>query len=150
MKDYKNIFKILPIPCLLLEAKDGYFFIKDANESYLKVTEKIREELLGKIIPDVFPENPEQLGNDWKEVHNSLNRALISGKPERIDNLRYDMLIPGLNEFEERYWQVESIPILDEITGFVNFILYIALDKTLEFQKRRQRFEIRSKLTVAS
>jgi len=63
------------------------------------------------IIPDVFPENPQQLGSNWKEIHSSLNRVLISGKPDRIDNLRYDMLIPGLNEFEERYWQVENFQL---------------------------------------
>lgn len=146
MKDYKNIFKILPIPCLLLEPKDGYFFIKDANESFFKVTEKTREELLGKIIPDVFPENPEQLGNDWKEIHNSLNRALISGKPERIDNLRYDMLIPGLNEFEERYWQVENIPVINEITGIVDYILFIALDKTSEVLEQMRNPDLMEEL----
>jgi hypothetical protein len=132
MKDYKNIFKILPIPCLLLEPKDGYFFIRDANESFFKVAEKTKEELFGNIIPDVFPENPEQLGCNWKEMHNSLNKVLISGKPERNENIRYDLLIPGLNEFEERYWQVENIPVIDEITGSVNYILFIVLDKTSE------------------
>jgi hypothetical protein len=132
MKDYKIIFDILPIPCLLLEPKDGYFFIKDGNESYFKVAEKTKKELFGKIIPDVFPENPEQLGSNWKEIHNSLNRVLTSGKPEKIDNLRYDLLIPGLNEFEERYWQMENIPVIDEITGRVNYILFIVLDKTSE------------------
>lgn len=137
MKNYKNIFKILPIPCLLLEPKDGYFFIKDANDSYFKVTEKTREELLGKIIPDVFPENPEQLGNNWKEIHDSLNNVLITGKPEKIDNLRYDFLIPCLNEFEERYWRVENIPIIDETSGFVKYILFIALDKTSEFLEKK-------------
>jgi len=138
MKNYKNIFKILPIPCLLLEPKDGYFFIKDANESYFKVAEKTKEELFGMIIPDVFPENPEQLGSNWKEIHSSLNRVLISGKPERIDNLRYDLLIPGLNEFEERYWQMENIPVIDEITGIVNYILFIVLDKTSEVLEQRK------------
>jgi PAS domain-containing protein len=144
MKNYKNIFNILPIPCMLLEPKDGFFFIKDANEIYSKVTEITREELFGMIIPDVFPENPEQLGSNWKELYNSLNRVLISGKPERIDKLRYDLLIPGLNEFEERYWQVENIPVIDEITGIVNCILLIAQDKTSEVME--QNPEIREEL----
>jgi len=146
MKNYQNIFKILPLPCLLLEPKDGYFFIKDANESYFKVTDKIREELIGMIIPDVFPENPEQLGSNWKEIHSSLNRVLISGKPERNYKLRYDLLIPGLNEFEERYWQVENIPVLDEITGVVNYILFIALDKTSEILEQRKSPELEEEL----
>jgi PAS domain-containing protein len=147
MKDYKNIFKILPMPCLLLEPKDGYFFIRDANESCFKVTEKTKEELFGMIIPDVFPENPEQLGCNWKEIHNSLNRVLSSGKPERIDKLRYDLLIPGLNEFEERYWQVENIPLIDEITGIVNHILFIALDITSEALEQGKSPELKEELT---
>jgi len=146
MKNYKNIFNILPMPCLLLQPKDGYFFIKDANEIYFKVTEKAKEELFGMIIPDVFPENPEQLGSNWKEVHSSLNRVLISGKPERIDNLRYDMLIPGLNEFEERYWQVDNIPVIDEITGIVNYIIFTVLDKTSEVLEQRISRELKEEL----
>ena len=150
MENYQNIFKVLPLPCLLLEPKDGYFFIRDANESYSDLTSKAKEELIGMIIPDVFPENPEQLGNNWKEIHTSLNRVFISGKTDRIDNLRYDLLIPGLNEYEEKYWQIENIPIIDETTGFVNFILYITLDKTSEIQKQGQNLEFQSKLTVVS
>jgi len=142
MKNYQNIFKVLPLPCLLLEPKDGYFFIMDANESYFKVTDKIREELIGMIIPDVFPENPEQLGSNWKEIHNSLNKVLISGKPDRIDNLRYDLLIPGLNEFEERYWHMENIPVMDEITGIVNYIIFIALDITSEVLEQGESPEL--------
>jgi len=134
------------MPCLLLQPKDGYFFIKDANEIYFKVTEKAKEELFGMIIPDVFPENPEQLGSNWKEVHSSLNRVLISGKPERIDNLRYDMLIPGLNEFEERYWQVDNIPVIDEITGIVNYIIFTVLDKTSEVLEQRISRELKEEL----
>jgi PAS domain-containing protein len=146
MNNYKNVFDILPIPCLLLEPRDGYFFIKDANESYFKVSEKTKEELFGKIIPDVFPENPEQLGSNWIEIHNSLNRVLISGKPERIDKLRYDLLIPGLNEFEERYWQMENIPVIDEITGIVNYILFVALDKTSEVLEQGGNLELMEEL----
>ncbi len=150
MKNYKNIFNVLPLPCLLLEPKDGYFFISDANVNYSEMTGKVKEELIGMIIPDVFPENPEQLGNNWKEIHDSLNKVLISGKPDKIDNLRYDLLIPDLNEYEERYWQVENIPIVDETTGLVNFILYISLDKTSDFHQQRQSLEIQSKLTEVS
>jgi len=146
MKNYKNIFNIFPIPSLLLEPKDGYFFIKDANEIYIKVTEKTKEELFGMIIPDVFPENPQQLGSNWKEIHSSLNRVLISGKPDRIDNLRYDILIPGLNEFEERYWQVENIPVIDEITGIINYIIFIVLDKTSDVLEQRKICEFKEEL----
>lgn len=133
MKHYKNIFKILPLPCLLLEPKEGYFIIKDANEYYFKVTGKTREELVGMVIPDVLPENPELLGNSWKGIHDSLTNVLLTGKSEKIDALRYDLLIPCINEFEERYWQIENIPIVNETTGLVNYILFIALDKTSEF-----------------
>ena len=141
MKNYQNIFNVLPLPCLLLEPKDGYFFIRDANESYSEVTGKTKENLIGMIIPDVFPENPEQLGNNWKKIHVSLNKVLLTGKLDRIDNLRYDLLIPDLNEFVERFWQVENIPIKDQTSGNVNYILYIAVDKTLEVLEKRKILE---------
>lgn len=137
----------MPLPCLLLEPKDGQFFIRDANESYSGITEKKVEELIGKIIPDVFPENPEQLGNNWKQIHESLNRTLVTGKPDRIDTFRYDFLIPGLNEFEERYWQVENIPIMDEKSGHIIYILYISLEKTSEVLQKRKNLEIQEEVS---
>lgn len=135
------------MPCLLLEPKDGQFLIRDANESYSMITEKKAKELTGKIIPDVFPENPEQLGNNWKQIHESLNKALITGKPDRIDTFRYDFLIPGLNEFEERYWEVENIPILDEISGHISYILCISLDKTSEVLQKRKSLDFQEELS---
>lgn len=141
MKNYQNIFKVLPLACLLLEPKDGNFFIRDANDRYSEVTGMSKQELIGNIIPDVFPENPEQLGNNWKEIHESLNKVLITGKSDKIMNLRYDLLIPGLHEFEERYWQVENIPIVEDTSGNVNYILYSTLDKTSEVMDRRKAEE---------
>ncbi len=146
MNNYKNVFKMLPLPCLLLKPRDGFFYIKDANERFFTLSGKTMEELSGMILPDVFPENPEQLGNSWKELHDSLKNVLLSGKSEKLDNFRYDLLIPCLNEFEESYWQMENIPIADEKTGVVNYILFIALDKTSEFLEHNHPTELTGEL----
>jgi hypothetical protein len=42
------------------------------------------------------------------------------------------MLNCETDEFEEAYWQIENIPIKDETSGMVIYILFIARDKTTE------------------
>jgi hypothetical protein len=56
------------------------------------------------------------------------------------------LLIPGLNEFEEKYWQVENIPVIDEITGIVNYIIFSVLDKTSEVLEQRKSAELKKVL----
>ena len=132
MEIYQEIFNALTFPCLVLEPIGGQFLIRDANREYVNALAKKSEKLFGMSIPDVFPENPEHLGTSWEEIHNSLNKALVSGKPDNIETLRYDLLNCETDEFEEAYWQIENIPVKDKTSGMVTFILFIARDKTSE------------------
>jgi PAS domain-containing protein len=132
MKIYQNIFNALTLPCLVLEPIGGQFLIRDANKEYAKGLAKKSEKLIGMNIPEAFPENPEHLGTSWEAIHNSLNKVLVNGEPDNIEALRYDILNGDTDEFEEAYWQIENIPIKDEISGMLTYILFIARDKTSE------------------
>jgi PAS domain-containing protein len=132
MEIYQDIFNALTLPCLVLEPVGGQFLIRDANKEWLNGVAKKGENLIGMSIPEVFPENPEHLGTTWEEIHTSLNKALVKGEPDHIETLRYDMLNFETDEFEEAYWQIENIPVKDETSGMVTFILFIARDKTSE------------------
>jgi len=117
---------------LVLEPMGGQFLIRDSNKAYVNALAKKDEKLIGMSIPEAFPENPEQLGTSWEAIHNSLNRALVNGEPDKIEALRYDILNGDTDEFEETYWQIENIPIKDETSGMVIYILFIAREKTTE------------------
>lgn len=132
MKTYKDLIDTLSFPCLVLEPKGGQFLIREVNNEYVNAQVKKSEKLIGMSIPEVFQENPEQLGTSWEVIHNSLNNALVKGKPDNIEALRYDLLNCETDEFEEAYWQIENIPIKDESSGMVTYMLFIVRDKTLE------------------
>lgn len=132
MEIYQDIFNALTLPCLVLETVGGQFLIRDANKEWLNGLAKKGENLIGMSIPEVFPENPEHLGTSGEVIHNSLNKAFVKGEPDNIETLRYDMLNCETDEFEEAYWQIENIPIKDETSGMVIYILFIARDKTTE------------------
>ncbi len=132
MKIYQEIFNALTLPCLVLEPIGAQFLIRDANKEYVNALAEKGEKLIGMSIPEVFPENPEHLGTSWEAIHNSLNKALVKGEPDNIEALRYDILNCDTDEFEEAYWQIENIPIKDEISGMVIYILFIAREKTTE------------------
>lgn len=137
MEIYQDIFNSLTYPCFVLEPKEGQFLIREANEEYIDALSKTSEKLIGKSIPEVLPENPEHLGMGWVEIHNSLNKAFLNGEPDNIEALRYDVLIHETEEFEEAYWKIENIPVKDETSGMVAFILFVARDKTLEVLEKK-------------
>jgi len=132
MEIYQDIFNALTYPCFVLEPIGGHFLIREANKEYVNALPKESEKLIGMSIPEVFRENPEHLGTSWEGIHNSLNKALVYGKPDNTEVLRYDLFNCETDEFEEAYWQIENIPVKDETSGMVTFILFIARDKTSE------------------
>ncbi|MFO7719233.1 MAG: PAS domain-containing protein [Gillisia sp.] len=132
MEIYQDLINDLASPFFVLEPIGGQFLIREANKESVKALSKTNEKLIGMSIPDVFPENPEHFGTSWENIHNSLNKAFLNGEPDNIEALRYDLLIYETEEFEETYWQIENIPIKDETSGKVTFILFIARDKTME------------------
>lgn len=136
MEIYQNIFQVSTFPCFLLEPREGQFLIRDVNVAYVDAQAKKYQKLTGMSIPEVFQENPEHLGTSWETIHNSLNKAFLSGQPDTIEILRYDLMNYEIAEFEETYWQIENIPIKNATCGTVTLILFIARDKTLEVLKK--------------
>lgn len=132
MSHYKSIFKNLPFPCLLFEKKKDVFVIKEANTFYCEVTHINGEELSGKVIEEVFPENPISLG--LKEIQESFKIAYKSQESHKIDVLRYDLYDQQNGQYELKYWEIENIFIFDEIknTGYILNVVKDITGKILE------------------
>ncbi len=135
MEIYQDRFNALTFPCFVLEPIRGQFLIREVNKEYVSLS-KTSKKIIGMSITEVFQENPEHLGTSWGKIHNSLNEAFVNGVPDNIETLRYDMLIREIEEFEEAYWQIENIPVKDETSGMVTYILFVVRDKTLEVLKK--------------
>jgi PAS domain-containing protein len=108
--DYAAVFRDLPIPVLLLTPE---FVIADMNLAYLQVAGRTREELLGRVVFDAFPDNPaDPEARPTRDLRASLDRVLATGKPDALSMQKYDVEVsgsPGL--FKQRYWWPVHAPV---------------------------------------
>ncbi|HEX6931446.1 MAG TPA: PAS domain-containing protein [Streptosporangiaceae bacterium] len=111
--DYREVFRTMPGALALLKP-DGT--ILDVNDGYLESSGRSREQLLGRNVFDVFPQNPDDpsvLGP--VQLRDSLGVVVETGERDIMAPVRYDVEDPGRpGEFEERYWAVVNTPIHDQ------------------------------------
>jgi PAS domain S-box-containing protein len=112
--DYQEVFRTMPGATALL-TPDGT--ILDVNDGYLEASGRSREQLLGRNLFDVFPQNPDDpsvLGPD--QLRDSLETVVATGERDVLMPVRYDVEDPGRpGEFEERYWAVVNTPMHDPV-----------------------------------
>ncbi|MBL7498547.1 SpoIIE family protein phosphatase [Frankia sp. CNm7] len=110
--DYEAVFRDLPSATLLLAPE---LIILAANEAYLRVSGRRREDLLGRYLFDAFPDNPEHGSPSGVcGLGVSLRRVLATGERDTMAIQRYDVKTSGHSDvFEERYWSTVNTPVLD-------------------------------------
>ena len=90
--DYAAVFRALPGMVALLTPELVYV---DANDDFLRLTGRAREQLLGRYIFDVFPENPnDPAAAGMRETRESMLRAVATGERDTMALLRYDIEDP--------------------------------------------------------
>ena len=110
--DYRAVFLSLPGMVALLTPDLVY---ADANEDFLRMSGRRREELIGRYLFEVFPDNPnDPAATGARNLEASLRRVLDTGERDTMALQRYDVQSlerPG--EWDERYWSPINAPILD-------------------------------------
>ena len=135
--DYRSILHGLPSLVVILDAE---LTIVDVSSAYTRATMTRREEMVGKRMFEVFPDNPgDSEAAGVNNLHASLRRVLKSAAPDTMAVQRYDVRKPQEDggDFEERYWTVINSPILDK-DGQICYIIHKAEDVT-EFIRLKQR-----------
>lgn len=108
--DFQKVFLSAPSLFLILSTD---FTILDLNDSYEKATMKKREEMIGRNLFEVFPDNPDdKLADGVSNLSQSLHAVLKEKKRHVMAVQRYDVQGPD-GIFEERYWSPINIPILN-------------------------------------
>ncbi len=142
--DFRVLFESAPALFLVL---DPEFTIVAVSDEYAAATLTKREEIVGRNIFDVFPDNPGDAGaTGVGNLSASLERVRQGRTADTMAVQKYDIPIPGGGgAFEERYWSPANKPILDEF-GRLQFIVHRAEDVTefvrLERQGGQQEAEI--------
>lgn len=90
--DYVAVFRALPGMVALLTPDLIY---ADANDDFLRLAGRTREQLLGRYIFDVFPENPnDPAAAGMRETRESMLRVVATGERDTMALLRYDIEDP--------------------------------------------------------
>ncbi|GAA2428073.1 PP2C family protein-serine/threonine phosphatase [Streptomyces macrosporus] len=109
--DYAALFNAIPTPLSVLNPE---LVVVEANQAYLDITGRTREEVLNRPLFEVFPQNPDDPEADGLEnLRASFQRVLDTGKPDTILLQRYDIPVRGEEgRYEERYWSPLNTPVL--------------------------------------
>ncbi|MER5217019.1 SpoIIE family protein phosphatase [Streptomyces sp. NPDC002838] len=109
--DYTAVFQALPGMVALLTSE---LVFADVNEEFLHVAGRKREQVVGRHIFEVFPDNPrDSAATGMRNLEASLRRVLATGERDAMALQRYDVEChdrPG--EWEERYWSPVNAPVL--------------------------------------
>jgi signal transduction histidine kinase/DNA-binding response OmpR family regulator len=134
--DFQAVFDRSPNPYMLLDRELRYVA---ANAAYLHVTASRLEDLLGRNVFEVFPNDPEDPDNrSVRELRESMARVLKRRVPDTLALIPYRVPrhTPTGIVLEERYWSATHTPLLDE-RGEVAFILQHTVDVTELQQLKR-------------
>ena len=85
--DYQAIFAATPNPYMVVDRELRYVA---ANAAYLSVTQSRLEDLLGRRVIDVFPNDPDDPNNDSRtRLRSSLERVIQTGRPDFLPLIPY-------------------------------------------------------------
>ncbi len=124
--DFRRLFEAAPGLYLVLTPE---LRIVAASNAYLRATMTCREDIIGRPLFDVFPDNPAD--PDATGVTNlsaSLERVLRLRCPDAMAIQKYDVKRPD-GRFEERYWSPLNSPVL-AANGSVDGIIHRVEDVT--------------------
>jgi PAS domain S-box-containing protein len=135
---YRDIFYNSEATMLIISTDKPLYTIIDVNNAYLSATNSTREALIGTSVFGAFPPNPtdEESKNIERTIF-SFDQAISTQKPHTMSNYRYDIPVPGTDEFEERWWTSTNTPVTDD-NGNVLYLIHSPINVT-ELYKITQR-----------
>lgn len=132
--DFQAVFQALPGAVALLTPELVY---ADVNEAYLSMSGRTRDQLIGRYVFDVFPDNPgDPSATGVRNLHASLRSVAATGERDTMALQRYDVADseqPGV--WQERYWSPVNVPVLAP-DGTVTLIVH-RVEEVTELIKAR-------------
>jgi PAS domain S-box-containing protein len=113
------------------------------TEAYLRATMTRRDDILGRGLFDVFPDNPDDPGaTGVANLRASIERVIAEEWPDTMAVQKYDIRRPESEggRFEERYWSPANFPVLND-DGRVAYIIHYVEDVTELVRLKRQESE---------
>jgi PAS domain S-box-containing protein len=143
--DFRTLFESAPGLYLVLTPELTIVAVSDA---YLHATMTRREDVLGRGLFEVFPDNPDDpAASGVRNLKDSLDRVRSQRAPDTMAVQKYDIRRPESEGggFEERFWSPVNSPVLDA-AGEIEYIIHRVEDVT-EFVRLRQRGSEQERVT---
>jgi len=137
MTDFQLLFESVPGLFLVLLPD---FTIIAVSDAYLQATLTKREQIVGRHLFQVFPDNPDDPAADGvANLRSSLERVLATQAPHAMAMQKYDVPCPGGDGFETRYWSPSNFPVFGK-DGAIRYIMHRVEDITsyVQFKQVRQ------------
>jgi signal transduction histidine kinase len=135
--DFRLLFERSPeVRCVLTPD----FRILSLTDAYAQVSMRERDSLIGQVIYEAFPDNPDDPHADGvNNLRASLERVRRDKVTHEMPEQRYDIRLPEAQGggFEERYWKPVNTPVLDE-HGELLCILHTVTDITKVVALKRE------------
>ncbi|WP_239158948.1 ATP-binding protein [Winogradskya humida] len=120
-----DVFKVL------FESAPGLYLVLDpqlrlraVTDAYLNATMTVREEVIGRHLFDVFPDNPDDPdATGTANLRASLERVIASRMPDTMAVQQYDVERSDGSGFETRFWSPRNNPVLGP-DGQVRYIIH--------------------------
>ncbi|MDR3455842.1 MAG: CHASE3 domain-containing protein [Verrucomicrobiae bacterium] len=123
---FRALFESLPGAYVVLKPDLSIVAVSDA---YLAATMTRRDQILGRVLFDAFPENPEDASaTGVTNLMASLNRVLQTATADTMAIQKYDIRRPD-GSFEERYWSPVNSPVTGA-DGRIEYIIHRVEDVT--------------------
>ncbi len=133
--DLAGVFRDLPTAYLVMTPD---LEIAAANDAYLRLVGRSREELVGRQVFDAFPPTEHALDEQGRNpVQVSFSKAL-GGVQDRLPLQQYDVLEPATGRLVQRFWSLISAPVRGA-DGQVVLLLQRVEDVTDYVAEQRQR-----------
>jgi PAS domain S-box-containing protein len=141
--DFRALFESAPGLFLVLKPD---FTIVAVSDAYLRATMTRREDILGRGIFSVFPDNPDDpAATGVRNLRASLLRVRDRGVADTMAVQKYDIRRPEEDGggFEERYWSPVNSPVLRSGTGELLYIIHRVDDVTGSVRLKQLDTEMR-------
>ena len=128
---FQRLFEAAPGAFLVLRPDAG-FTIAAVSDEYLRATLTRREDIVGRPVFEVFPDNPETPdANSTANLSRSLRRVVDARAADVMAIQRYDVPSADGSGFALRYWSPVNAPVLGP-DGDVMYIVH-RVDNVTEY-----------------
>lgn len=127
--DFRILFEESPDILLVLRPDAPRYTMVAATNARLAATHTTREQIIGKGLFELFPDNPDDAtATGTANLRASLDRVLSTRAPDTMAVQKYDIRGPD-GTFEVKYWSPKNLPVFSP-SGEVLYILHRVEDVT--------------------